>query len=77
MSTTTRPKHIPLLVAMANEGKTTVALAKGSGLHRVTISSLLNGRSLPTRETASLIARELGVQVGDIFSELYVRGGAA
>lgn len=57
--TANRSKNVPLMAAMARAGITGQDLAQSCGVHRVTISAILNKRVEPKPQTISRIARAL------------------
>ena len=57
--TANRSKNVPLMAAMARAGITGPDLAHDCGVHRVTISAILNKRVEPKPETVSRIASVL------------------
>ena len=59
MKPRTRSKNVPLLAAMARTGITGQDLAQKCGIHRVTVSAILNCRVEPKPETVSRIAQAL------------------
>ena len=55
----TRAKNVPLLTAMAKSRLTGTKVAHRAGIHRVSLSLILNGRVSPKPETIRAIARAL------------------
>ena len=64
--TANRSKNVPLMAAMARAGITGQELAHDCGVHRVTISAILNNRVDPKPQTVSRIAHALQVAPEEI-----------
>lgn len=69
MKNQARSKNVPLLAAMASVGETGQSLARKCGVHRVTISAILNNRVEPKPSTAKAIADALSVPAEALFGE--------
>ena len=54
-----RVRNPQLAAALARRGKTGRSLAAEIGIHENTLSSILNCRSVPTKQTATRIAKAL------------------
>ena len=68
----TRRKNISLLVAMAQKRVTAQRLAELAGVHRATVSRLLNERQDPTRSTAVALADALGTTPAELWPDCEV-----
>lgn len=64
-----RIDRIKLITEMARQDVTGIQLAERAGVSRVTVSALRCGKTC-TAETASKIARALGVDVTEIIEEV-------
>ena len=64
-----RIDRVKLIAEMARQNVTSFRLAEKSGVSRVTVSALRCGKTC-TSETASKIARALGVDVTEIMEEV-------
>ena len=64
-----RIDRVKLIAEMARQNVTSIRLAEKSGVSRVTVSALRCGKTC-TSETASKIARALGVDVTEIIEEV-------
>ena len=64
-----RIDRIKLITEMARQDVTSIQLAERAGVSRVTVSALRCGKTC-TAETASKIARALGVDVTEIIEEV-------
>ncbi|MCI2161294.1 MAG: helix-turn-helix transcriptional regulator [Oscillospiraceae bacterium] len=63
-----RIDRVKLITEMARRSITSIELAKKSGVSRVTISSMRNGKSV-TKNTANHVAHALGIDVSKILEE--------
>lgn len=59
-------KRIKLITAMARKGMLQTDLATKTGISRVTISQIVNGKKPGKLETWKKIAAVLGVELGEI-----------
>ena len=64
-----RIDRVKLIAEMARQDVTGIQLAERAGVSRVTVSALRCGKTC-TAETASKIARALGVDVTEIIEEV-------
>jgi transcriptional regulator with XRE-family HTH domain len=52
---------------MQEKGVSSVSLADGIGVSKVTVSNLINNKTMPSIETLDKIAGVLGVHISDLF----------
>jgi transcriptional regulator with XRE-family HTH domain len=54
---------------MQEKGVSSVSLADGIGVSKVTVSNLINNKTMPSIETLDKIAEMLGVHISDLFEQ--------
>lgn len=52
---------------MEAKGVTSVSLAEAVGIHKVSVSNIINGKINPSAETLEKIAEALGVEMWELF----------
>lgn len=58
-----------LRAAMRRAGITQAELAERAGLHFVSISRILNGKTVPSVDTCEVLARAVGMEESRVFSK--------
>ena len=53
---------------MEGKGVTSVSLAEAVGIHKVSVSNIINGKINPSAETLEKIAEALGVEMWELFA---------
>ena len=53
---------------MEEKGVTSVSLAEAVGIHKVSVSNIINGKINPSAETLEKIAEALGVEMWELFA---------
>ena len=64
----------PLADILQASGKTQMDLSRATGLSPARINSLCVGRTRPRIDTATKIARALGVKIEDLFTDVVLLG---
>ncbi len=69
-----RNKNLELIVAMTRANHNSITLSEATGIHKNTLSRILNTKTTPSKRIARLICRELNYPVKEIFPEVYDAG---